>query len=103
LKALIEEPSFVPFHPIEVHFYAGEEAGLKASQAIAQSYVSAKVPMYAMLQADMTGYKESSVMGIMTDNVDVALTNTLRTVAQKYTNMPLVDTRCGYGCSGSKF
>jgi leucyl aminopeptidase len=100
LKALIEEPSFVPFHPIEVQFYAGEEAGLKGSQAIAQSYVSSKVPMYAMLQADMTGYKESSVMGIMTDNVDVALTNTLRTVAQTYTNLTLVDTRCGYGCSG---
>ena len=54
LKALIAATEFVPRRPIELHFYAGEEGGLKGSQEIVGKYVSSKRQVYGMLQTDMT-------------------------------------------------
>jgi leucyl aminopeptidase len=92
--------SFVPLRPIEFQFYSGEEAGLLGSQAIVKSYVSNKTPVYAQLQTDMTGYAgKTPNIAIVTDYTNSELTNTLRMLAKTYSKLPVVDTRCGYGCS----
>lgn len=45
---------FKPTTPVEIHFYAGEEAGLRGSQAIASSYSKAGTPVKAFMELDMT-------------------------------------------------
>ncbi|KAB8230251.1 M28 family metallopeptidase [Aspergillus alliaceus] len=91
---------------VEFHFYAGEEGGLLGSQDIFQQYSQKKKDVKAMLQQDMTGYTEGTTnagkkesIGIITDNVDANLTKFLRMIVAAYTNLPSVDSKCGYGCS----
>jgi len=45
---------FKPTYPVEFQWYAGEEAGLLGSNAIATSYKSAGKQVRAMMQLDMT-------------------------------------------------
>jgi leucyl aminopeptidase len=100
LKLLLADPTFVPKRPIEFHFYAAEEAGLKGSQEIVSKYVSTGVQVYGMLNSDMTGYPTSTPQyAIVTDFANPVLTEVLRMVAKTYQKLPIVDTRCGYGCS----
>ena len=100
LKILLDSPDFVPQRPIEFQFYSAEEVGLRGSQNIASDYVSRKIPVYAMLQTDMTGFAGSQPsIAIVTDFVNPALTAAVRMLAKEYSTLPVVDTRCGYGCS----
>ncbi|KAJ3354807.1 Leucine aminopeptidase 1 [Kappamyces sp. JEL0680] len=100
LKLLSAASDFVPGRPIEFHFYSGEEAGLKGSQKVAAKYVSDAVSVYAMLQSDMTGYpSKNPAYAVMTDYTTPSLSSFLRLVAKTYTALPVVDTKCGYGCS----
>jgi leucyl aminopeptidase len=100
LKLLLASADFVPLRPIEFQFYAGEEAGLKGSQKIAADYVARKVPVYGQLQSDMTGFAGSSpAIALVTDFTNAALTAAVRVFAQTYSTLPVVDARCGYGCS----
>ncbi|KAI0163030.1 hypothetical protein BJ166DRAFT_578739 [Pestalotiopsis sp. NC0098] len=87
---------------IEFHWYSAEEGGLLGSQAIFQSYAKAGRDVKAMLQQDMTGYVgagKKDQMGLIIDNVDDALTNFIRLVLDAYSEIPYVDTECGYACS----
>jgi len=45
---------FEPTTPIEIHFYAGEEAGLLGSLAIASNYSEAGTAIKAFMELDMT-------------------------------------------------
>jgi leucyl aminopeptidase len=98
LQLLLAEPSFVPYRPIEFHFYAGEERGLLGSQDIAKAYSSSK-DVYGMLQTDMSGYVNSNVMAIFQDNSDPGLIKVLTILANEYTDLEIVKSSCGYGCS----
>jgi leucyl aminopeptidase len=91
---------------IEFHWYAAEEVGLLGSGNIFRSYAELDRPVVAMLNQDMTGYtagyKSHSMtpkFGLVTDNVDAALTNFTRLVIEEYTNTQAADTECGYACS----
>lgn len=91
---------------IEFHWYAGEEGGLLGSQAIFQNYKSAGRNVAAMLNQDMTGYTQgyksaglTPKFGVITDNVNAALTTFVRRVISTYTSVAAADDRCGYACS----
>ncbi|KAK9785206.1 putative Peptide hydrolase [Seiridium cardinale] len=87
---------------IEFHWYSAEEGGLLGSQAIFQSYAKAGRDIKSMLQQDMTGYVgtgKKNQMGLIVDNVDDNLTNFIRLVLDAYSEIPYVDTECGYACS----
>ncbi|ORY64186.1 leucine aminopeptidase/pepditase M28/metalloprotease [Pseudomassariella vexata] len=87
---------------IEFHFYSAEEAGLLGSQAIFQSYATAKRDVKAMLQQDMTGYVKAGSqesVGVITDYVDAGLTDFIKSVVDTYCDIPYVETKCGYACS----
>lgn len=98
--------NYIPLsHPLEFHFYSGEEAGLKGSQAISEIYQSQKRPVVGMLQLDMTGYHDSQIgrkMGIVGDFTDPELTAILRLVVDEYTDNSTgrLETTCAYACSG---
>ncbi|CAL3971517.1 hypothetical protein PZA11_007969 [Diplocarpon coronariae] len=91
---------------VEFHWYSAEEGGLLGSQAIFTEYERTGRDVKAMLQQDMTGYvqgtldqgKEESV-GVITDFVDGALTEFIKTVVTEYCTIPYVETKCGYACS----
>ncbi len=100
LQILLKDTSFVPKRPIEFHFYAAEEGGLRGSQKVAAQYVADKTPVYAMLQSDMTGYpSKDPAIAIVTDYTSPELSSALRLYAKTYANLKVVDTKCGYGCS----
>lgn len=91
---------------IEFHWYSAEEGGLLGSQAIFSSYATAQRDVKAMLQQDMTGYVaktleagEKESVGIITDFVDVDLTNFIKKVVTTYCDIPYTLTKCGYACS----
>lgn len=92
-------------HPLEFHFYSGEEAGMKGSLAITEVYQNQKIPVVGMLQMDMTGYYDQELgrkMGIVGDYTDDDLTSLLRLVVDEYTDESTgrVETTCSYACSG---
>ncbi|OBT65838.1 hypothetical protein VE03_05477 [Pseudogymnoascus sp. 23342-1-I1] len=91
---------------IEFHWYSAEEGGLLGSQAIFSSYEKEGRDVRAMLQQDMTGYVQKTLdagepesVGVITDFVDPALTEFIKTVVTEYCDIPYVETKCGYACS----
>jgi len=99
--------NYIPLsRPIEFHFYSGEEAGLKGSQAISEVYQRERRPVVGMLQLDMTGYWDKTLgrkMGIVGDYTDPDLTAMLRLVVDEYTSNTTsrLETTCAYACSGN--
>jgi leucyl aminopeptidase len=101
-RLLMKETNLRYSRTIEFHFYAAEEAGLLGSQEIAASYKKAGFKVYSMLQLDMTiypGKDGKSQFGIVTDNVNVQLTEFIRKLVDAYSLLDWVNTKCGYGCS----
>jgi len=93
---------YKPTKTLEFHTYSAEEVGLKGSQAIASNYQSNQVNVYSMLQFDMTffvGKSNNPRFGIITDYVDASLTNFLRKLVVGYSDLSIVESKCGYGCS----
>ncbi|KAF8211279.1 peptidase [Mycena galopus ATCC 62051] len=92
------------FHPersIEFHWYSAEEGGLLGSQAVARAY-EGHVNVLAMSQFDMTAWVKSGTreeVGIITDFVDLPLTEFNKQLVDTYLNIPWVETQCGYACS----
>lgn len=89
--------------PLEFMWYSAEEAGLLGSQAIVMDYMRRQVPA-AVLHIDMDGFSGTSegrspCMAVVTDNTSSLLTEFIRTLARRYSKLPLVDTACGYACS----
>jgi len=91
---------YQPLRPIEFHWYAGEEAGLLGSQAIAQQYQKDKRTVAGMMQLDMTSFSgKTHDVGIVTDYVDSSLTALVRNLVTTYTSLKSGDFECGYACS----
>jgi len=94
-------------NPVEFQWYSGEEAGLLGSAAIFQEYEKKGKKVGAMLQQDMTGYIQGTLdagekesVGVITDYVDPGLTDFIKTIITEYCDIPFVETKCGYACSG---
>jgi bacterial leucyl aminopeptidase len=93
-----------PKRTVKFMGYAGEEVGLRGSNAIAQSYKTAAANVVAVMQLDMTNYRSGSVadMRLVTDYSNVDMKTFLTNLFDTYL-APLGLTRgtytCGYGCS----
>lgn len=102
LRVLVSE-KFVPFRPIEFHWYAGEEEGLLGSENVAQDYASRKIDVFTYLNLDQSGYVKKgtkATIGIITDYVTKPATAFLRSTVAAYTTIGKgTDTSCGYACS----
>lgn len=86
-------------------FYGAEEYGLYGSQKVVADFSKNNIPVLAVGQFDMTGYKspnDSREMYFISDNVDPGLTAFMKKLATTYlglTESQLGETACGYGCS----
>jgi len=91
---------FKPKRSIDFIGYAAEEVGLRGSQDIARNYRSRSVPVYAVYQNEMSGYKgKSPAVTVLQDFVDSDLTLFMESLIPEYLNIPLKRAVCGYGCS----
>ncbi len=93
-----------PKRTVKFMGYAGEEVGLRGSNAIAQAHQAAGANVVAVLQLDMTNYRSGSVadMRLVSDYSNVDMKTFLTNLFDTYL-APLGMTRgtytCGYGCS----
>jgi bacterial leucyl aminopeptidase len=98
LRVLVKS-GFVPYRPIEFHWYAAEEFGLLGSREVATDYAKRKVDVLAYLNLDQSGYVKKGTtptIGIMTDFTDAKTTALLRATVREYTTVTkVVDTACG--------
>lgn len=72
-------------------------------QAIAQRYAEQGTKVKAMIQMDMTAWVKAGTVesvGVITDFVDPALTEFNKQLVDAYLDIPWVETKCGYACSG---
>ncbi|RXW20795.1 hypothetical protein EST38_g5066 [Candolleomyces aberdarensis] len=94
---------FQPEGPVEFHWYAGEEAGLLGSQAIARDYKSRNVELKGMLQLDMTAYVRpgsTEVISLMPDFTNSNLTSFIGALVDNYSRLNwAINNPCGYACS----
>lgn len=87
--------------PVEFMFFSAEEAGLLGSQSVVRHYQAQGISA-AVLHIDMDGYVKPGSdpgIGLIMDNTDEALTGLLHELIERYTDLPVKETRCGYACS----
>ncbi|KAF0690612.1 Aste57867_18014 [Aphanomyces stellatus] len=102
LKYLLTSATWHPTRPVEFHWYSGEEEGLLGSKAIAKDYAARKVPVYAQLQQDMTGWVNPDAPPTVTlidDWTSPALNAFVVKVVDAYLDIPADFKTCGYACS----
>lgn len=88
--------------PIYIIWYAAEERGLVGSQCVVNHFKERSIPVKAVIQFDMTGYRvnpEDPTMWIFKDHTDKALSDYVAKLIKTYIQVPVAYSRCGYGCS----
>jgi len=98
---VLVEANYKPDFTLQFMGYAAEEGGLLGSQAIAAEYLKKEVPVYAVLQLDMTGYTSTGTpsVGIVTDFTSGELNAFVRQLVSTYTSLTQSNKQCGYACS----
>jgi len=97
---VIAQSGFRPQRTIEFMAYAGEEAGLLGSRAIAAAYAKQKRDVVAVMQFDMVAYpSRSKKITFITDHVNKLLTEFSMKLVEEYVRMPYTVAKCGYACS----
>ncbi|NQD35846.1 M20/M25/M40 family metallo-hydrolase [Permianibacter sp. IMCC34836] len=95
--------NFRPRRTVQFMAYAGEEVGLRGSQALASEYQTAGKNVYGVIQFDMTNYAGTGAdVWVMTDNGNASMIQYLRDLFDEYlapTGLTRADTSCGYACS----
>ncbi|TFK29717.1 aminopeptidase [Coprinopsis marcescibilis] len=94
---------FKPETPVEFHWYAAEEAGLRGSTEIATKYKAQGLEVQAFMQMDMTAYFKpgtEEVIALLPDYVDSDLNEYVKTLITEYNRIPwAMEEPCGYSCS----
>jgi leucyl aminopeptidase len=88
--------------PVYIIWYAAEERGLVGSQYVVQHFMDKAIPVKAVAQFDMTGYRvqaDDPTMWVFTDYTDKGLSNFVAKLIDTYVHVPVDYSRCGYGCS----
>lgn len=94
------ESGFRPNRRIDFIGYAAEEVGLRGSQDVARTYKGRGEKVYAVYQNEMSGYVGSSrTITVLQDFVDSDLTRFTEALVAEYSDIPVKQERCGYGCS----
>ncbi|WP_028389136.1 aminopeptidase LapA [Legionella fairfieldensis] len=100
-RVLLESP-FTFKHPIYIVWYAAEERGLVGSQQVVQDFLHQKIPVKAVIQFDMTGFRSDNsdaTMWVYRDYTDALLSDFTAELIKTYIHVPVAYSRCGYGCS----
>lgn len=95
----------IPNRPVQLHFYAAEEQGLRGSKSILKTKGA---HIYAQLHQDMTGFNPGGSgasppqFSLIRDNTNKELNDFVAALIVKYVDPKSVierNDRCGYGCS----
>ncbi len=88
-------------HPVYIIWYAAEERGLVGSQHVVADFVEKNIPVKAVLQFDMTGYRyhKKSKIWMIGDNVNTELSKFVESLVKTYTGVDVGWTECHYACS----
>lgn len=88
--------------PIYIIWYAAEERGLVGSQYVVQNFLRKKIPVHAVMQFDMTGYRTVATdptMWVFRDYTDSTLNEFTANLIKTYIKVPVKYSKCGYACS----
>jgi len=88
--------------PVYIIWYAAEEQGLVGSQQVVRYFLQQKIPVYAVLQLDMTGFRNNEfdkTIWIFRDYTDKPLSDFMVKLIRIYIKVPVANTQCNYGCS----
>jgi len=89
-------------HPVYIIWYSAEERGLVGSQYVVRDFLKKNIPVKAVVQFDMTGYRndpQDPTMWVYRDYTDKPLSNFIAELIKTYVKVPVDYSRCGYGCS----
>lgn len=89
-------------NPVYIIWYAAEERGLVGSRYVVRDFVKKTIPVKAVMQLDMTGYRphaEDSTMWVFKDYTDKELNKFTAELIKTYVKVPVDYSYCGYGCS----
>ena len=95
LRILVQK-GFVPFRPLEFHWYAAEEEGIYGSGAVADAYAKQGVNVMSYLNLDQSGYVKPGTkptIALLTDHATTDSTDFLRKVANVYGTQVVSDTK----------
>jgi leucyl aminopeptidase len=88
--------------PIYLIWYAAEERGLVGSQYVVRRFLRKKIPVKAVIQFDMTGFRNDAndpTMWVFRHYTDKMLSDYIAELIKTYIKVPVVYSRCGYACS----
>lgn len=87
--------------PIYLMWYAAEEEGLYGSKSVVKQFVDNKIPVYAVMQMDMTGWLKNSdrTIWLYDDYTDKTLNQFTEDLITTYVKQPVGHDKCGYACS----
>lgn len=89
-------------NPVYIVWYAAEERGLVGSQRVVAHFLRKEIPVKAVIQLDMTGYRRDPAdptLWVFTDYTDNKLSDFVAELIKTYLNVPVGKSQCGYGCS----
>lgn len=89
-------------HPIYIVWYSAEERGLVGSQYVVDHFLENYIPVKAVVQFDMTGYRadpNDPTMWVYTDYTNKDLNDYVAKLISTYVKVPVDYSACGYGCS----
>lgn len=97
---IVAQSGFRPERTLEFMAYAAEEAGLLGSQAIAKQYKADSVPVFGVMQFDMTLYPgKTPSLTLIEDYTHAELTKFTSVLLDTYVKTSWRMDKCGYGCS----
>ncbi|QDP71255.1 M28 family peptidase [Legionella israelensis] len=88
--------------PVYIIWYSAEERGLVGSQYVVEHFSNKSIPVRAVVQLDMTGFRNDPhdpTMWVFTDYTDKKLSTFIADLIKTYIKVPVKYSHCGYGCS----
>ncbi len=88
--------------PVYIIWYAAGTRDLAGSQYVVQYFQDKRIPVKAVVQFDMTGYRakaDDPTMWIYTDYTDKGLNQYMAKLINTYIHVPVDYSQCGYECS----
>lgn len=88
--------------PVYFIWYSAEERGLVGSQYVVAYFQKKKIPVLAVLQLDMTGFRNDPndpTMWVFRDYTNDDLSEFVKLLITNYIEVPVQESECGYGCS----
>lgn len=88
--------------PVYIIWYSAEERGLVGSQYVVEHFMEKSIPVRAVMQLDMTGFRNDEndpSLWVFKDYTDKNLSDFVADLIKTYIKVPVKYSSCGYGCS----